>query len=535
MRINNRIIMYVSCLWLACWFAGCGANDATERKTASTEAAAATNVSDQSSQGKVASDSTRCTVDFSAAQLPDACRTNGQYQAVFINGTKSGYALSGRLVRGATVESCEFSQLIMKRGALEMSITNVTKMVETTAGKPLVWAMISEGAGMKKESCGVVSGSKAYVSTFTAGKETRKEIEWEEGTLMQEGLRIFMKTQSMDKGTRAHAKGFDVEGESVMDLDYLVQGEEEVDLLGKVTSGIRIDTTVTRGTSSMASTEWLNDDLETLKSSSSVMGMTIETILCEKDFALQQNNPAEIFTASFIDSPRVLHRKELAQGVAYSIEPLADQELMFPQAPEQQVVPMDNGAIEIRVSPKKIPVGGVFPYRGSDAELVGHTSPNAWIQSDHGSVVALAKQAVGDETDAGRAAKKIEAFVAGYINNRSLSVGYASALEVLNSRQGDCTEFALLTVALCRALGIPARVVFGVVYVSDEFEGHRNFFGGHAWAQVNVKDGWYSLDAAMGGFNAGHVAIDYNDGEPSNFFKLITTMGYFDIADVNPL
>ena len=528
---------------LSFWLCACGANDATERKTVSsasetgqTATAPAAVASGTVSGTSEAADSGGCTVDFSVSRLPDACMKNGRYQAVFINGAKSGYAISGRLVQGDTVENCEFSHLTMKRGALEMSVINVSKTLETTAGVPLAWGMISEGAGMKKSACGAVQGNTAHVRTFNAGHETPKEIPWEEGTLMQEGLRLFMKTQSMEKGAQAHARGFDVESESAMDLDYVVQGREDVDLLGKVTSGIHIDTTVTRDGSSMGSSEWLNDELETLKSSTSVMGMTIETVLCEQDYALQPNNPAEIFTASFIDSPRVLHRKELAKGVRYTIEPVGAKRINFPDAPEQQVAHQNDGSLQIAVTPMKIPVGGEFPSHSTDdAEIRKFTAANAWIQSDHESVVALARKAVGDEKDAGKAAKKIEQFVSRYISNRSLSVGYASALEVLHSRQGDCTEFALLTVALCRAVGIPSRVVFGVVYVADEFEGHRNFFGGHAWAQVYVRDGWYSLDAAMGGFNAGHVAIDYNDGEPSNFFKLITTMGYFDITDVKPL
>ena len=71
-----------------------------------------------------------------------------------------------------------------------------------------------------------------------------------------------------------------------------------------------------------------------------------------------------------------------------------------------------------------------------------------------------------------------------YINNKSLSVGYASAAEVVESRQGDCSEFAVLTAALCRAVGIPAQVAVGVAYVQD-FMGLEGF-GGHAWAQAYV-------------------------------------------------
>ena len=65
------------------------------------------------------------------------------------------------------------------------------------------------------------------------------------------------------------------------------------------------------------------------------------------------------------------------------------------------------------------------------------------------------------------AVRRIESFVARYIDNKSMSVGYASAVEVVESRQGDCSEFAVLTAALCRAVGIPAQVVVGIAYVKE--------------------------------------------------------------------
>ncbi|MBN2530732.1 MAG: transglutaminase domain-containing protein, partial [Deltaproteobacteria bacterium] len=346
----------------------------------------------------------------------------------------------------------------------------------------------------------------------------------------------FVKSKPLTAGTTLKARGFDVDSESVVTLDYTVKGRENVDLLGKITPSIHVETTVTQSGSSIQTSEWLNDELETLKSASNVMGMHIETIACEREYALQQNSPAEIFTASFIKSPRPLNKRMLSNGVAYLISPTEEKKLIFPKSKEQKVDSVENSSdISIQVKPLAMPSGAKMPYDGSDAEILRFLNSNAWIQSENKAIVALANQAVGSETAPDKAASKIEKFVSSYISNRSLSVGYASALEVLHSKQGDCTEFALLTAALCRAVGIPARVVFGVVYVASEFEGHRHFFGGHAWTQVYIADGWYSLDAAMGKFDAGHIAIDTNDGEPSNFFRLISTMGYFDISRVSAL
>ena len=157
------------------------------------------------------------------------------------------------------------------------------------------------------------------------------------------------------------------------------------------------------------------------------------------------------------------------------------------------------------------------------------------LQSNDEQIIKLARQAIGNTKDAAEAARKIEAFVAGYIGNLNLSVGYASAVEVANSRQGDCTEFAVLTAALCRAVGIPAQVVAGIAYV-DDFAGLRGF-GGHAWTQAYIGDKWIGLDAAFkgsgrGGYDAGHIALATGNGEPIDFFNLATTLGRFKIENV---
>ena len=65
---------------------------------------------------------------------------------------------------------------------------------------------------------------------------------------------------------------------------------------------------------------------------------------------------------------------------------------------------------------------------------------------------------------------------------------------VARRRRGDCSEHAVLTAALARLQGIPARVVVGVALVSDE-NSHGAF--GHAWAEMLEDGKWKVADAAL--------------------------------------
>lgn len=187
------------------------------------------------------------------------------------------------------------------------------------------------------------------------------------------------------------------------------------------------------------------------------------------------------------------------------------------------------------VEPVAAPAGARFAYKGKDKAILEAAKPTRFLQSDDKRIIKLARRAIGRTKDAAEAAKRIEAFVAKYIDNKNLSVGYASAVEVAASRQGDCTEHAVLTAAMCRAIGIPAQVVTGVAYV-DDFAGLRGF-GGHAWAQAYVGGKWVGLDAAFkgterGGYDAGHIALAVGNGNPEDFFVLAKILGQFKIDKV---
>ena len=76
----------------------------------------------------------------------------------------------------------------------------------------------------------------------------------------------------------------------------------------------------------------------------------------------------------------------------------------------------------------------------------------------------------------------------------------------------------------------------GVAYVK-EFGSLKNCFGGHAWVQAYVGGKWVSIDASfksagLGGYDAGHIALAQGNGNPENFFSLLSTIGQFKIDKV---
>ena len=175
--------------------------------------------------------------------------------------------------------------------------------------------------------------------------------------------------------------------------------------------------------------------------------------------------------------------------------------------------------------------GNTCSYKGNEKSISAALQPSTYVQSNDEKIIKLARKIVKKCTDPYEAVKKIEAYVKKYINKKNLNVGYASALEVLENREGDCSEHAVLTTALCRAIGIPAKVATGFVYNSTS-RGKKHEFVPHAWTLVYIDKKWINIDAALGKFGSGHILIEAGKGDPFEFLHLVNLLGNIEIVEM---
>jgi hypothetical protein len=322
-----------------------------------------------------------------------------------------------------------------------------------------------------------------------------------------------------------------------LDARIRIGPKKNVDLLGRIVALTEVTATLNMpGAGEIVTINFVDDDLRTQKSIMPVAGFQIEMVACPKEFALGENDVLDVVNKMFLASPQPLDNIGEVSSATYYLSPTKDANLIIPSSDNQKVQRLENGGVVVTVKPVAAPTGARFPYKGKDNAILEAARPTRFVQSDRKEIIDLARQAIGSTKDAAEAARKIEAFVAGFVEYKNLSVGYASAAEVAESRQGDCSEFAVLTAAMCRAVGIPAQVVVGIAYVKS-FAGLQDRFGGHAWVQAYIGDKWIGLDAAfksagLGGYDPGHIALSVGKGNPEDFFNVVSTIGQFKIEKV---
>jgi len=466
------------------------------------------------------------------------------YLAVFMEGKKVGYSVHTRSVQGNEVTTSERVSITISRIGIPVTIEMTETSVETTAGRPLRFESVQRLGAMTMKVAGVVNNTGVVdVTSSSMGTEQKSTIQWPVGAVMAEGLRLLTLERGLKPGLQYTADLFSPGVMAAVTAKVVIKDKKEVNLLGRVVKLTETTTALTMpGAGEVVSTSYVDDDMRVLKSVVPIAGMVVEMIDCPKEFALGANDVLELIDKMFVKSPEPIEDVHSAAAIVYTLNPGTAGGLEIPSTDNQKAARLPDGRVRLEIRPVEAPAGGRFPYRGSDPELLEATKPTRFLQSDNEQIVALARKAVGNAKDATQAARRIESFVAQYISNKSMSVGYASAAEVVESRQGDCSEFAVLTAAMCRAVGIPSQVVVGVAYV-EEFGGLQGF-GGHAWTQAYLggdKQGkggkWVGLDAAFkssnrGGYDAGHIALAAGNGEPGDFFNMAAALGQFQIEKI---
>ncbi|MDR2761803.1 MAG: transglutaminase-like domain-containing protein [Planctomycetaceae bacterium] len=227
---------------------------------------------------------------------------------------------------------------------------------------------------------------------------------------------------------------------------------------------------------------------------------------------------------------------------------------LFVDSPFQRVLVIDSQNVVITVWSS---VGSDSAWYGNEEYVVGGVKNNAEVLGEYlmsGSLInlddsrleVLLSKARLEGLSVWRKVLELERLVYGSIRSSSSSVGFASSSEVLRAGRGDCTEFAVLLAALCRKIGIPSRVVVGLVYVEDlgddeskSSDGNGIRAGGkmvfHLWNEAYVDGIWRPIDSMYGHGGADAARIKIADDSLKNDSisvicrTILTTIGQLEI------
>ncbi|HMS55325.1 MAG TPA: transglutaminase family protein, partial [Fimbriimonadaceae bacterium] len=242
--------------------------------------------------------------------------------------------------------------------------------------------------------------------------------------------------------------------------------------------------------------------------------MGIEMLPISKQEALEVGSG----TVDLADSTRIAPNKPIPDPSSLSQLRLrvTGRDLKNLPSDGHQTLEQDQGGWEVSIHP--------LPWKSFENVSLAQAgvgrgaalSPSPLIPSDSKKFSDLA----GTLTKGKVSLKEIVSSVHGYVNrlmtpNAGIGV-LRDAGEVLETKEGVCRDYAILTATIFRAARVPSRLCSGLIYMDGAF-----YY--HAWVEVWDSKKWIGVDSTRpdGELTPGHVKLAHgNVDEAFNFTVL---------------
>ncbi|MCP4816807.1 MAG: transglutaminase domain-containing protein [Planctomycetaceae bacterium] len=448
---------------------------------------------------------------------PEAASTDREtWSLVLIDGSKIGHSHlreSDFQEKGQDLLKREHVHelTLLRSGTAAQQRTELTS-VETPEGQ-LVRCQSEMVDGRNRSLASAhIDGKQLIVRMTIAGKQQESALDWQPQWRGFFGVEQSLRNQPLQPGEERQLVILTPVLMQPTTVTLLATAFEPTSLVSATQPLLRIQRTdqvplATGQTITVKSTLWADRRGEILKTLLPGMGLEEYRTNRQRALAKTGSRPVDINTSFSIRLKRMLPRPHATKHVRYQVR-IADGQPadFFSQGPGQQIQPLDDGLAHIDV--RAILPGNPLP--ATDTKTARPTeedsTANSLVQSDNTLVVTMANSIGSDTRDPWLLACQLEKYVAQVITKKDFTQVFASAAEVAQSRQGDCTEHAVLLAALCRARQIPTRVAIGLIYVPRPNAPEMAY---HMWNEVWIQDAWYPLDATLGrgGIGAGHLKL----------------------------
>ncbi|MBI5561532.1 MAG: transglutaminase domain-containing protein [Deltaproteobacteria bacterium] len=171
---------------------------------------------------------------------------------------------------------------------------------------------------------------------------------------------------------------------------------------------------------------------------------------------------------------------------------------------KQDAVVRERFTVALDITLKEMKSNAPFPLKVSEipADVSVYLKPTEQVQSEDADIKKLAASLTKDKATEQAAVMAVLDWVVDNIKYKTPIPDYSAAW-TLQTRHGNCQNYAHLSIALLRSLGVPARIVGGLALGKTwkvPIEGgtlqQSIGQGGHAWMEVWYPDlGWVPFDA----------------------------------------
>jgi hypothetical protein len=458
------------------------------------------------------------------------------WYSVTIDGKKSGWAHELVEVDGETknVRSSKEQNMTLSRGGMEISITVSSSFLETADGKPISVQSLQEAMGMVQETTWVFGETTLEMTTAAGGEPIVKTVPLpKEAWLTPQSVKNMFNEKMASGATAITYQTMTAElGPSVVTVVMTKTGEIKRSILGEertVTAWETVNDKMPVTGTEFYTTEGLH--VGSLVDAG--FGAIENSIMTKFDALSPVNEVPELMVSLFVEPNEPIAKE--ATSLTMNITTKDGTKVALPSVGMQRVTNNEDGSATLVVD-----LSSALEATKFDKVNPAYLAPSAICDGSDEAVLAIAHEAL-DPLPEGATQKEqalaLRTKVHAFIDEKNMSTAFASASQVARTKEGDCTEHAVLLCGVLRAADIPSRGVMGMVYVPN-LGGPNGVFGWHMWSQALLDEAWVDLDATLKTpFSVGHIATVTTSLADEDFAAemggIITTIGNLEVEIYN--
>ena len=426
------------------------------------------------------------------------------WQVIVLDNTRIGYArnLTQQTTRNgrAIVRTVSDTYLTIKRFGQTLRMETLLETEETPKGELLTFVLeIRNPPASTSRTSGRVEGTQLVLESSVGGAKTERSTLWDRDVKSPAFQDRWLRTSRMKPGESRTTKVYHPVQNKVVALTLTADQYERVELFdGKNRNLLPVRIEMADLPRSLA---YVDATGEILKTEVDFLGKTMATYAVSEEVAIKEIAGEELDIAvNTLVRVRPLPHGHGTKSAVYRITtPGKDSAELLPTGSTQAVKRIDSETLELTVTALEV-------RDGPNSKPVDeqYLAPTRFLQCTDPRVAAHARKAANGSTKPAETAIRMERYVLRNLNKKNFSTALASAAEVANSLEGDCTEHAVLLAAMLRAAKIPSRIAIGLVYVEN-----LESFGGHMWTEAWLGGKWVPLDGTLGrgGIGAAHIKL----------------------------
>ena len=442
---------------------------------------------------------------FSTPASVSAADVEEDWRVIFVDNTRVGY---GRYVSRKVIESNKpvfvtevEEHFTFRRFGQLLQMDSNLRIRETADGEILSYTLsVQNPPALSTVTKGTVNGNKLTLETTIGSRRRTRNLDWnrrwkspgyQQRVLEKQPLKAGEKrtfevfVPELEKPSSIHMSADDIRSVKMHD------GKKRRLLKIRVTTALipQLKTRIYTDAKGLA-----------LRTEMDPVGMV--TFAVTKKVALEKIVGKELDVAvnALVKVKKPPVNLQSAKRVVYRITTSNRDPLdFFSAGPGQSVKRIDANTIELTLQPLPIPKNKPATRKQPD----GFLAESQFLQIKDFRVRDHARKAGAGSSDPGTIAARMQSYVYRAIKKKGFSTLFASAAEVAENLEGDCTEHSCLLTAMLRAHRIPARVTVGLVYADQ-----LGAFSSHMWTEAWLDGKWVALDATLSkGFGAGHLKV----------------------------